>query len=331
MKNLFDYRCHSLLCTKLAEEPRNILLIRLCPAEQFEVVLQRIKKLFPKAELTVLDNESSSYTPPSGTRHIYFQKSEIDAKSLKGEVADAVQLSSLLIGVINFTLPVQTPHSANVARFFKVASHPVSFVVDPLYGLFQSDAILKGEDSVFGITSFLTDEEQQYLHAIVTDANLPKGEIVEIGRCTGGSTSIMALALKKEGKKEQLHSFDPVRYDLAEEQLKTHQLEEFVHLYAIDSRAGEQLWKNRKPQEKQIRFLFIDGDHSYQETLKDIKRWVPYLAEEGLIALHDYANDTWRHDCFGVPRAVQESIFESGDFYDFSLVGTMLTARKKTY
>ena len=41
-----------------------------------------------------------------------------------------------------------------------------------------------------------------------------------------------------------------------------------------------------------IGLLFIDGDHSYEGALADLKRWVPYVEMGGLIALHDVAQPT---------------------------------------
>ncbi len=46
---------------------------------------------------------------------------------------------------------------------------------------------------------------------------------------------------------------------------------------------------------KQIELLWIDGDHRYEGTKKDIENW-----NDGMIALHDY------RDGIGVSQAVYE-------------------------
>lgn len=52
----------------------------------------------------------------------------------------------------------------------------------------------------------------------------------------------------------------------------------------------------------EIDLVFIDGDHSYEHVLEDIKLWYPKI-KRGLIAGHDYA----RHgDVLGIRRAVVE-------------------------
>src|SRR5439155_18420074 len=38
---------------------------------------------------------------------------------------------------------------------------------------------------------------------------------------------------------------------------------------------------------RQIDFLFIDGDHSYQGVKSDFSTYSPLVAEGGMIALHD--------------------------------------------
>ena len=48
-------------------------------------------------------------------------------------------------------------------------------------------------------------------------------------------------------------------------------------------------------------FVYIDGDHSYEAVLIDIKKWYPLLRTGGIIAGHDYS-PKWQ----GVIKAVQE-------------------------
>jgi len=48
--------------------------------------------------------------------------------------------------------------------------------------------------------------------------------------------------------------------------------------------------------------VFIDGDHSYEQTSKDIKAWWPKVKEGGYIGGHDYRDDK----NYGVIEAVEE-------------------------
>jgi predicted O-methyltransferase YrrM len=42
--------------------------------------------------------------------------------------------------------------------------------------------------------------------------------------------------------------------------------------------------------DESLDFVYIDGDHSYEATLKDIKAWTPKVKKGGIVAGHDYAD-----------------------------------------
>lgn len=56
-----------------------------------------------------------------------------------------------------------------------------------------------------------------------------------------------------------------------------------------------------------LSLLYIDGDHSYEGVLRDLKAWLPKVKTGGVVALHDYENSD-----YGVKRALQE--FAEGRF-----------------
>ena len=58
-------------------------------------------------------------------------------------------------------------------------------------------------------------------------------------------------------------------------------------------------------------FVFIDGDHSYENCIEDIRDWTPKVKPNGLICGHDFGH----RDFPGVERAVRECF---GD--DFQLI-----------
>lgn len=55
--------------------------------------------------------------------------------------------------------------------------------------------------------------------------------------------------------------------------------------------------------EREVDFLFIDGDHSYEGVKKDFKMYYPLVKKGGIICLHDIV--TKRADC-GVPQLWNE-------------------------
>lgn len=54
--------------------------------------------------------------------------------------------------------------------------------------------------------------------------------------------------------------------------------------------------------------VFIDGDHSYEQTSKDIIAWWPLVTPGGYLGGHDYRSDK----NFGVIQAVDEFVAEMG-------------------
>jgi predicted O-methyltransferase YrrM len=38
-----------------------------------------------------------------------------------------------------------------------------------------------------------------------------------------------------------------------------------------------------------VEMVFIDGEHSYENCLGDIKAWLPHIKDNGIMAVHDYA------------------------------------------
>jgi hypothetical protein len=54
--------------------------------------------------------------------------------------------------------------------------------------------------------------------------------------------------------------------------------------------------------------VFIDGDHSYVQTKKDIETWWPKVIDGGYLGGHDYRDDK----NYGVIEAVDEFIAETG-------------------
>jgi predicted O-methyltransferase YrrM len=52
-----------------------------------------------------------------------------------------------------------------------------------------------------------------------------------------------------------------------------------------------------------IDFLYIDGDHSYDAVVRDVRNFVPFVREGGVVAFHDY-----KPGKDGVRRAVDELV-----------------------
>lgn len=56
-------------------------------------------------------------------------------------------------------------------------------------------------------------------------------------------------------------------------------------------------------------FVYIDSSHYYEDTLNEIKAWLPLIREGGLMGRHDYG-DQVRPEHAGVKKAVDEMFGE---------------------
>lgn len=93
-------------------------------------------------------------------------------------------------------------------------------------------------------------------------------------------------------------------------------LRQCFHLHKINSQvAANGFFSNT------LDFIFIDADHSKEGVEKDCKSWIPKLKKKGIIAFHDYANDSFR----GLTETVD--MYTKG-FEDLGLHKTLKAFRK---
>ena len=117
-------------------------------------------------------------------------------------------------------------------------------------------------------------EATQILYSISTI--VPKS-IVEIGRMGGGSTLLFGTIAKKHDGK--LYSIDGDKRNFNEKILSDLSLNENVELIYR--------WSPWVNWEKEIDFLFIDGDHSFISVLMDYHYFNFFVKKDGFIAFHD--------------------------------------------
>jgi hypothetical protein len=60
----------------------------------------------------------------------------------------------------------------------------------------------------------------------------------------------------------------------------------------------------------ELDFVYVDGDHTYEFVLADLRAWTPKVKPGGLVAGDDYGVEGWWGD--GVTRAVDEFVAEGG-------------------
>ncbi len=106
------------------------------------------------------------------------------------------------------------------------------------------------------------------------------GTIVDIGTAAGGSAFVMAMASKSSVK---VITIDPVvnkDFTNNREQLF---LEDKITFKNETSKSVFKEWNKTK----KIDMVFIDGIHSYEGVLSDLKSFGSLLTKDGIIAIHD--------------------------------------------
>lgn len=168
------------------------------------------------------------------------------------------------------------------------------------------------------VPGFLVEDEARFLGLAAACAPCP-GAIVEIGSFKGKSTVMLARVAAHYGLGPVV-AIDPHNFNSAE--LKEHRavpgatsFQEFqsnleaagvaqqVEVHRAYSSELAAAWK------RPIRFLWIDGDHSYQGAKSDFDGFFPYVEPEGLVAFHDAL-----HLFSGPIRVFVEDVLRSNRF-----------------
>lgn len=143
------------------------------------------------------------------------------------------------------------------------------------------------------ITSFM-----EYL-----DREIKPKNFLELGVCFGGTFFIWAHLAQPGGVKLGIdlpngpwgspHKVDDKTYDQCKHMLQT--LAPSCYIHHGDSRKPESIeWVKEKLDGKQLDFVFIDADHTYEGVKQDYYNYLPLVKKGGIIVLHDI-KETDRH------------------------------------
>ena len=134
--------------------------------------------------------------------------------------------------------------------------------------------------------------------------------IIEVGCYKGRSTKVLA-----DNTKAIIYAVDPwsgIYYNNegGRHGIKTDVFDTFEQNLKTEIRNGKVLVAKQKFSEFNIEllrfadFIFIDGDHRYEEVKHDIYKAKSLLKPGGILAGHDYGHSEWT----GVQKAVNELI-----------------------
>lgn len=182
------------------------------------------------------------------------------------------------------------------------------------------------QDKIQTIPGMLSLEEGLLLYRLAKK-QCQKEAIVEIGSFQGRSTIFLVQALLEE-KMGKIYAIDPHLGNVFKDKKtfsptykkflsNVHRFKATRYIQPIRKRSLEakRTWKKR------ISLLFVDGLHDYESVRSDLKAWLPYLAENGIIACHDaFAPQS------EVFQAVKEEIFQKKQLRFVSFANSIIYA-----
>ena len=172
---------------------------------------------------------------------------------------------------------------------------------------------------------YLTEREAKFLMLAAVSAPA-RGAILEIGSFKGRSTVGLGLIAKHYGG-GPIVAVDPFTspsstdpelagqsstYEDFQANLRRAGVMDVIEPHCMYSRELAPGWS------RPLRLLWIDGDHTYEGASEDVRLFKPFLAEGGILAMHDVLS---RFP--GSTRAFLEQVLGSDDFGPAGYSGTI--------
>lgn len=179
-------------------------------------------------------------------------------------------------------LPPGRPKMAEIQKFVRVVQRR-------LLSCDTTEAyLLPLLEPLFAIDTHMTFEERLTLFG--TSTRLPLGfEACEIGSYLGASTSFLAAAAAV--RQGHVHAIDTWKNDGMPNEPVEDTWQRFqenidrFRTWVTPHRGVAQELKDRVPP---LDLLFVDGDHSYEETLANLRDFAPKLKQGAVLVMHDF-------------------------------------------
>jgi predicted O-methyltransferase YrrM len=180
------------------------------------------------------------------------------------------------------------------------------------------------------VEGYLAPNEIRFL-ALLAACPTADGEILEIGSFKGKSTVILAKSAALSGNAQKVNAVDPMtapsetdpdlRGDASsfadfQKNIKAQNVAENIEFHQTFSYELAKTW------DKQLRLLWIDGDHTYKGTKLDFEGFAPHLADGAIVAIHDVL-----HEFDGGIRVFMEDVLLSPSFGACGFCGSIAWAQ----
>jgi predicted O-methyltransferase YrrM len=179
------------------------------------------------------------------------------------------------------------------------------------------------------VEGYLSPNEIRFL-ALLAACPTATGEILEIGSFKGKSTVILAKAAALTDNVE-VNAVDPMiapsetdpdlegdasSFPDFKQNIEKTGVADQINFYQTYSYELAKTW------DKPLRFLWIDGDHTYKGTKLDLDGFIDHLEDGAIVAIHDVL-----HEFDGGIRVFMEDILLSPNFGACGFVGSIAWAQ----
>lgn len=189
---------------------------------------------------------------------------------------------------------------------------------------------LETKKIVSKVEGWITDKEGELLYHLAKNCK-GNGKIVEIGSWKGKSSILLAHG-SKSGNNVSIYAIDPHTgspehkethgevwtFEEFKKNIKNAKVEDIINPIV---KTSEEAAKNFN---EPIEFIFIDGNHDYEQVKSDFKLWFPKVIDGGIIAFHD----TNTNEFPGPKKLVKDEVFKSKYFKNARFVDSITFAQK---
>ena len=141
-------------------------------------------------------------------------------------------------------------------------------------------------DDTIQIDGWTTPRELRFL-ALLAACPTTTGTVLEIGSYRGRSTTLLARANQLVNSNPIVavdHFLQAGSYEAFQKTIRAAEVEHLIEFHRMMS------WELATGWDRPLRLLWIDGNHSYDSTHRDLGAFSPYLADGAIVAIDDVLN-----------------------------------------